>query len=49
MLSVFHPMGFPVEIESNSIDIFRAAQDIWGKYPDLAEQKSFACDFTFRR
>lgn len=39
MLSVFHPMGFPVEIESNSIDILRAAQVIWGRYPTLAESE----------
>lgn len=30
-------MGFPVEIESNSIDIFQAAQESWGKYPCLTE------------
>jgi len=35
--SVFYPMGFPVEIETNSPDVLAAARTEWDRYPKLSE------------
>ena len=32
----FHPMGYAVEIQTNSKAILSAASDLWGAYPKLA-------------
>jgi len=33
----FYPMGFPVAIETNSLDVLAAAATAWGDYPRLSE------------
>ena len=35
--SVFYPMGFPLEIETNSPDVLAAAKGVWARYPRLSE------------
>jgi hypothetical protein len=35
--SVYSPMGFPVEIETNSPDVLEAANIAWARYPQLTE------------
>jgi hypothetical protein len=31
------PMGFPVDLETNSMDVLSAAADLWSSFPQLAE------------
>jgi hypothetical protein len=37
MRSVFFPMGFPLEIETNSLHVMAAARTDWERYPQLSE------------
>ncbi len=39
MKSVFYPMGFPVEIETNSEPVLAAASSLWARYPQLADAR----------
>jgi len=33
----YFPMGFPVDLETNSVDLLSAAADLWSCFPPLAE------------
>jgi hypothetical protein len=35
----YFPMGFPVDIETNSMDLLSAAADLWSCYPQLADTR----------
>ena len=35
--ATWYPMGYPVELESNSRDALRVAADLWRRYPCLSE------------
>jgi hypothetical protein len=34
---IFHPLGVPVEISTNSMDVIAAAEQSWGPFPKLLE------------
>jgi hypothetical protein len=34
---VLYPLGYPVRIETNSMDVVRAADEIWGRFPCLRQ------------
>jgi hypothetical protein len=35
--TVFHPMGYPVEVKSNSAEALAVATDLWSRYPVLSD------------
>src|SRR5579863_3564217 len=33
--AVFYPLGYPLEIATNSADVLKTARDEWGQFPQL--------------
>ncbi len=35
--AVLYPLGYPVRIDTNSADVLRAAEEVWGRFPCLRQ------------
>ena len=36
--SVYYPLGFPLQLATNSADVNTAARELWGRYPQAFDQ-----------
>src|SRR6266576_4577256 len=36
--SVYYPLGFPLQLATNSVEVNMAARELWGRYPQAFDQ-----------